>query len=173
MAEEAESWIVPAEALRQADGLPEPVQHAGFHLGGGGRGLPEHALRAERGRQHLRQHRGRARIGREIGEEARMLPVGHARHHDTLEVREHGFHRFARLGWRRGQGGGDVARAGLRADGQALHPGHVVGHPVHEAVGVGPEFFGRHETGRSGAIDSGGSIGVIVSGSEIDRMSMA
>ena len=99
--------------------------------------------------------------------------MGHARHHDTLEVREHGVHRLARLGRRRGQGGGDLARAGLRADGQALHPGHVVGHPVHEAVGVGPEFLGRHGPGRSGAIDSGGSIGVIVSDSEIDRMSMA
>ena len=46
------------ESARQADHLPDPVEDPGFHLRCGRRSLPQHALRAERGRQHLGQHQG-------------------------------------------------------------------------------------------------------------------
>ena len=51
-----------AEALGQPDHLPEPVEDAGLHLGRGRRGLPQHALGADRRGQHLGQDGGRARL---------------------------------------------------------------------------------------------------------------
>ena len=64
--------------LGQAQPLPQPVQHQCFHLGSGGRRLPQHALlRQDRG-DEIGQHRRRRGVGREIGEEARVLPMGQA-----------------------------------------------------------------------------------------------
>ena len=94
----AESWIVPDEPLGQPQRLPQPVDHHLLDLGRGGRGLPDQRVAGHRVDQLFRQHRSRGRIGREIGEEARVLPMGHAVRHDALEIGPDRLHRLGRLG---------------------------------------------------------------------------
>ena len=45
----------PGEPLRQADHLAQPVEHGLFELRRRGRGLPDHALGAQAGRQEFRR----------------------------------------------------------------------------------------------------------------------
>ena len=85
------------KAFRQAHHLAQPVEDARLHLGRRGRGLPQHALGAERGGQHLGEHRGRARVAREVGEEVRVLPMRHAGQHDALEIGEDVGERLGRV----------------------------------------------------------------------------
>ena len=56
-------------AVRKRQGLPQPIDHDAFHLRGGGGNLPKHALRGDRGDQHLGDHRRRRRIRWEVGKE--------------------------------------------------------------------------------------------------------
>ena len=55
-----------------------------------GDGRPEHPLHAEAGRHEVGQHRRPGGAGREVGEPARVLPVGDARDDDPVEVGEDG-----------------------------------------------------------------------------------
>ena len=106
-----------SEAFRQADRLAQPVEHHRFHLGRGGRGLPQHALRRYGGDEIFRQNRCGRGVCREIGEKARMLPVGDTGHHDGFEIGEDRVHRFGGVGRRGRQSGGDLAGFCLRAHG--------------------------------------------------------
>ena len=68
-----------AEPLRQAEQVDQPVQHHGLDLGAGRAGGPEHALHAEPGADQVAEHRRAGGVGREVGEEAGVLPVRQAR----------------------------------------------------------------------------------------------
>ena len=59
-----------------------------FELGRRRRRPPQHRLLVERGRQELGEHARRAAGDREVGEEARMVPVREAGHEHALEVGE-------------------------------------------------------------------------------------
>ena len=132
------------KAGRKPDHLPEPVEDDLLELGRRRGGLPDHALGAEAGRQKLPQDRGRAVVGREVGEPARVLPVGDARHDDLLEILEDRLH-----GLPPGRGDGrdhllDVARLEPGDDGVFLDIFEIIGDPVHELVPGAPEILVFH-----------------------------
>ena len=100
-----------AEPRRQVHQLDQPVQHHRFQLGAGRVGGPEHALDAEARADQVGQHAGAAGVGREVAEEAGVLPVGDPGHDDLVQVGQHRRDRLAVRGRGGRQGGGD--RAGL------------------------------------------------------------
>ena len=61
-------------------------------------GHPGHALDAEPGRDQVAEHRGPGGVGREVAEEAGVLPVRDARQDDPVEVGQHVGERLALLG---------------------------------------------------------------------------
>ena len=139
----AEPWMTPppcALVLRNALGQPEqllhPVHHQRLDLGARRAGDPAHALHAEAGRGELAEDRRVADVGGEVGEEARVLPVGEAGHDDAVEVGEHVGERLGRGGRVLGQHGADVAGLHLAADRVLLDPLQVVGDPVDQGVAV-------------------------------------
>lgn len=79
-----------AEAVRKTEQVDHPVHHPGLDLGDGGAAGPAHALHAQAGRDQFGEDRRVGGVRREPGEEARMLPVGEARHHHPVEVGQHG-----------------------------------------------------------------------------------
>jgi hypothetical protein len=71
-----------------------------------------------------------AALAGKMGEEARMLPVGHPRQDDPLEIGKDRFHAFAVL-WRSGGNlRGDLAGCCLRAHGAVAQRGPVGGAPL-------------------------------------------
>ena len=154
MAPDAESWITPEKTSGKADHLAQPVGHAGLELGRGGRGLPEHALRRERGSHVLGHDGGRARIGREIGEEARMLPMGHPRHDDPVEIGEDRLHRSSPAAGGRGRDLAEgVAGAGLGPHRPRGHALEIVRRPVGRAVRPVSEFVRVHVSSSALVVD--------------------
>ena len=131
-------------ARRQRQGLPQPVDHDPLEFGGRWRCLPKHALRGDGRDQHLGQHRRRRGVGREIGEEARMLPMGNAWHHDALEVRHDGFHRFPAFGRRHGKRSGDLSRPRLRPHRMVAQAPVILGGPVGHVPAPLGEFVPVH-----------------------------
>ena len=132
------------ERLGKAEQLHHPVEHQRLQLGARGRRHPAHPLHAQAGREQLTEDRRIGRVRREVGEEARVLPVDDARDDDPLEI---GAHRLPALGvgGRRGRQGGPY-RAGLqvRAHRVALDPLDVVSDPVDQLVAGAAELLGRH-----------------------------
>jgi hypothetical protein len=66
--------------------LPQPTERNLLELRNGGTALPYHSIPVYCRRQHFAQN---ARMGagvREIGEEARMIPVRQRRHNGSLEI---------------------------------------------------------------------------------------
>ena len=108
-ADDAESWMQPppppakVNSGAEAERGGEPVQQHLLHLGGRGRGGPEHALRAQPGREHVAEQRVQGGVGREVAEEAGMLPVRAGRQHDPVELGQQRLHRLRRLGQLGGQ----------------------------------------------------------------------
>jgi hypothetical protein len=84
--------------LGQAHGLAQPVDHHLLDFRRCGRGLPDQRVARHRIDQLFGQHRGRGGVRGEIGEEARMLPMGHPPRNDPLEIGPDRFHRLGRLG---------------------------------------------------------------------------
>ena len=72
---EAVSVSRPSNAVRQPERLAQPVDDDLLELGADRRGPPQHRVLAERRRQHLAEDPGAGRGRREVGEEARVLPV--------------------------------------------------------------------------------------------------
>ena len=132
------------KGFRQADHLAQPVHHPGLELGRGRRGLPEHALRGERCGDELRHQGGRAGIGREVGEEARVLPMGHARHHHPVEIGKDPLHRLARGGRGLGQLAEDLAGGHLRPHRPLADAFEVIHRPVGGPVRPGPKRLVVH-----------------------------
>ncbi len=122
------------KALGQTDHLPQPLGDDGFEFGRGGRGLPEHPLRAHGRRQILGNERRRARIGRKVSEKAWMLPMRDAGYDYPLEVGEDRLHVLGRFGRRWRDLPGDVAGRGLRPDRALTHARKVSGAPVGGAL---------------------------------------
>ena len=106
----------PVPALADPGHLPQPVENMDLHLGAGGRGLPQHALRRHRRGQPFGKNRRRAAVGREIGEETRMLPVGDMRNDKRLKIGENVLDRFCLVRRRCRQTGAHLAGTGWRPD---------------------------------------------------------
>src|SRR5581483_31069 len=75
---------------------------------------PDERHLVEGGDEELGQDARRRRGGREVGEEARALPVGDPRKQDLVEVAEHVRERLRPLGRRGGEARADVSRPHLR-----------------------------------------------------------
>ncbi len=83
------------EFLGQAHPLAQPPERHLFELGERGAALPQHAVDIEPGGQHLGENpRLRGRDG-EVGEEARMVPVGQRGNDGALEVLQNRVHGLA------------------------------------------------------------------------------
>ena len=92
----ADPWITPPppalverERLGKAEQLHHPVEHQRLQLGARGRRHPAHPLHAQAGREQLTEDRRIRRVRREVGEEARVLPVDDARQDDALDIGAH------------------------------------------------------------------------------------
>ena len=147
-----------APARRQGEELGHPVDDAQFELGARRRRHPAHPVDTEARRQQLAEDRRVRGVGREVGEEVRVLPVHQPRHHDAIDVGEHVGEGF---GIRRrvfGQLGQDVAGFDVGCDRTALDGVEVVGHPVDQPVTCQAELLRRHrrQCGRAKASRSAG-----------------
>ena len=130
------------ERRGQTDHLAEPLHHPFLELGRCRRRRPAHALRAEGGGEHLGENGRRTAVGRKVGEERRVLPVGHPREDDGPEVAEDA---FERLRLRPADPAGScsiIARGWMSGLTGSVHPRQVVRHPVDEFMAVCAEFFG-------------------------------
>ncbi len=78
-----------AEPRREIEQLGHPVDDAQLQFGARRRGHPAQPVDAEPGRQQLAEDRGVGAVGREVGEEARVLPVDQPGHDDAVDVGEH------------------------------------------------------------------------------------
>ena len=150
-----------APAQRQGEELGHPVDDAQLELGARRRRHPAHPVDAEARRQQLSEDRRVRGVGREVGEEVRVLPVHQPRHHDAIDVCEHV---GEGLGVRRrvfGQLGQDVAGFDVGCDRTALDGVEVVGHPVDQPVACQAELLRRHrrQCGRAKASRSAGRGG--------------
>ncbi len=139
-----------AEGGGQAEELGEPVHDVLLELGGRRTGHPRHALDAEARGDQVAEDRRPGGVGREVAEEAGVLPVRRPREHDPVEVGEDRRDRRAALGGGRREGRADLAGGDLRAHREGLDPGPVVGDPVHDLVAVLPELLGSHVRCRLG-----------------------
>ncbi len=122
------------ERVWQAHHLAQPVHDDLFHLGGRGARLPAHALAAEARGDDIRQDGGVAGVGREVGEERGMVPVGDARHHHPLQFAHDALETVALGGRCGGQERLHLAwlhRAHHRPLFQSLA---VVRHPIHQGM---------------------------------------
>ena len=130
LAPELESWTTPppvpvgAEGRRQAQQVGEPVHDVLLELGGRRAGHPGHALHAEAGRDQVAEHGRAGGVGREVAEEAGVLPVRDARAATTrsrsASTAENG---SPCSGARGGQRGADLAGGDLRAHRAASRSG--------------------------------------------------
>ena len=87
---------------------------------------------------------GGLELAGKVREEARVLPVGHARQQDALEVREDLLERLAMSGRRRGQLRRDRARPHLRPHRMALDSCEIIRHPVDQRVAVAAKLLQVH-----------------------------
>ena len=149
VAVDAVSWMTPppgpaaVEGVGEAEGLAQPVEDHLLELGHRGAGGPEHPLGADAAGEQVTQDAGRGGVRGEVREEARVLPVRHAREQVRVEI---GQHRVEGLGVLRRdprESGGDLARLDLRQHRQLAHPIPVVRDPVHHPVALLPELLGR------------------------------
>ncbi len=135
------------EGLGKANHPSKPVHHDFFELGGRGTGLPAHRLRAQTGRHQIGQDRGQTGIGREIGEEARMAPVRHARQHHPPQVGQKRFHRLRfgrRLG---GEQSADFAGLAIAHHPQLGQVASVLRDPIDQGVAEHSKFVRGHAPG--------------------------
>ena len=135
------------EAVGQPDQLAEPLHRHLLQLGGGGAGLPAHALRAEAGGDQVGQHRGQVAVGGEVGEEPRVVPVGDAgedgpvEHGKDLAEGDAVLRRSARGTARRTSPGSTG-----HITGKSGQPLAVGGDPLDELVAQGAELVGCHRS---------------------------
>ena len=130
----------PCQPSGRPEQLRRPVADQAFELGRGRRRAPQERDRVERGGQQLGEDpRARRRVG-EVGEEARVLPVRHARHEHLVEVAQDGGERLALLGRRGRQARADVARLDLGEHRQLADALEVALDPLERGVAVVEEL---------------------------------
>ena len=146
---DALSWMtpLPRNSLGQVHLNGQPVEDVLLQFGDRGAGVPQHALGAEARRHQIGQRGGPAGVGREVGEEARGLPMGNAGQYDLIEIGQHLGKVLAVLRRLDRQHGPDVARLDRGLYRQFPEPRHVVGHPVHCLVAPMPELLRGHVVG--------------------------
>src|SRR5262249_60703427 len=111
-------------------------------LGGGRARLPAHALRAEPRRDEVGEDRREARVRREVGEEAWMVPVRDAGQDVAFELVERA-RELPALARRLGREAGlDLAGRDAAHDRALGDPLAVVGDPVDELVAESPALLG-------------------------------
>ncbi len=130
---------VPAERIREADELAEPVDGQLLQLLQRGRRAPEDPDLVEAGDQELGEHARLRRGRREVGEEARALPVRETGHEDAVEVLQDRRERLRLLGrgaWKRGA---NLSGLDLREDREVPHSLEIRRDPVDGERAVLPE----------------------------------
>ena len=143
---------VSDELGRQAHELSKPVARQLFQLLQRGRRPPQDPDLIQAGDEELREN---ARLGsrhREVGEEARALPVRQARQHDSVEIVEQRLERLGLVGRRGRQRSADRARLDGREHGELADVLEVGRDPLERERAVLPEvahfasfFTSRHE----------------------------
>ena len=110
MASDALIWMTPPpgptavlKCCGQPEQVDEPVEDMRLDLRHGRARRPQHPLRTEPGRDQLGEDRRPRRVGREVREPARRLPVRDARQDDLVEVAQQRGERLGLLGRRVGQ----------------------------------------------------------------------
>ncbi len=115
-----------------------------FELSGGGSAFPEHTVDVEGGAEHFSQDPGRGCGYGEIGEEARVIPVGEGWNDEALEVLEDDIHGFGLFGRAGGELVDEVAGLHVGEHGVIAGVGEVVGDPVDDFVAVLAELVRSH-----------------------------
>ena len=134
---------VSVPAAGQAEQLCSPVERQGLELGRRRRCPPQERDRVERRRKQLGQDPGFTGAGREVGEEARALPVRDPGQKDLVEVTQDVGKRLAALGRRRRQARTDIARLDLRQHRQLADTVEVLRRPLERGGAVFPERHRR------------------------------
>ena len=121
---------VEGERRVEPERTGEPVEQRLLDLGARRSGRPEHPLGAETPAEQVAEQRGEGGVGREVAEEARVLPVQRSGDDDPVELVEQRVERLRPVGQQLAEGAADVARGDVRADRAVRQPGAVGGHPV-------------------------------------------
>ena len=135
---------MPVPAGRKAEQLGDPVADEQLELGRRGRRPPEEPDRVQRRGEQLREDPRLGGRGREVGKEARMLPVRDPRHEDLVEVAQHRLERLPLVGRGLWEAGKDVAGPDLCQHRQVADTLEVVGRPVDGGMAVVPETHPRN-----------------------------
>ena len=131
---------VPVPLARQPEQLGEPIHRHQLELGRRGRGPPEDLRHVQRRGQELGEDPRLRAGGREIGEEAGVLPVRDPRQQHLVEVAQHRRERLGDLRRRLGQRPPDLARLDLCEHRQLPHPLEVRGCPLERRSAVVAEI---------------------------------
>ena len=121
---------VAVQAVRQPEQLREPVERQLLELLERRRGAPEDADLVQARAEQLGEDAGLRAGVREVGEEARALPVGERGQEDLVEVAEHVRERLGGLGRRRRQARAQLTRLDLREHRELAHALEVGRDPV-------------------------------------------
>ena len=143
---------VAVPARRQAEELREPVHDVQLELGRRRRRPPQDPDRVQRRDQELGQDPRLRRRVREVGEEARVLPVRDAGEDDLLDVAQNRRERLRPLGRRRRQLRADLTRRHLCEHGQLGKPFEVRRDPFDGGRSVLAEAHDRRSGGPASSI---------------------
>ena len=143
----ATCYRVATETVGETEQLLHPVEHQGLDLCARRTRHPTHSLHAQSGRSEFAENCRVRRVGREVGEEVRMLPVGQTGDDDVVHVAQDIGERFRSGRWMGGEHRPDIA-------GQKFGVPHrklldvldVLRDPIDQGMAVLAELVGRHDT---------------------------
>ena len=141
--DDAAALGVPAERVGEAECLSQPVEHHLLELGRRRAGRPDHPLGADAAGEQVAEHAGGGGVGREVGEEPRVLPVRQAADQVGVEVGQHRVEGLGLLGGAGRQRGRHLAGLHLREHRQVVDGCPVVGDPVDHPVALLAELLRR------------------------------
>ena len=162
-ADDAESAIVPPPPPSKVNAGSSPSAPASRSSSAcstsvpAGSGRPEHPLDAEAPAEQVAEQRGEGGVGREVAEEARVLPVQGRGDDDPVELVEQRVERLRPVGQQLAEGAADVARGDVRADRAVGQPGAVGGHPVDHRTAQPAELLRIEVAHRPASLRSVGS----------------
>ena len=134
----------PEKIVREPEPLAKPAEGDLFQFRRRGRRLPQHVIDVQRGRQHFAQDAGTGGGDREVGEKARVVPVGDAGDDQVAEVGEDGIHGLALFRACGRQAVDERAGLDVGQNGKIANVAKVVGDPIYNLVAGGAEFVGGH-----------------------------